>query len=254
RGENDRNLSLLEELEARDQLAVEGDGFAVEKDRAHRQRADGGGNVGEARAARLSRPRDEAHVAAFLVREDAVAVVLLLVDPARAMEGLVDQGGEHRARAERDAVARAFAGRRAHPLTGWRARPLAFARDRGRADAPSARVPRDPPFAASSRMRARTARSGSPVAAVTGAPPSSNAISASRRPDATERGRVSATSSPVAASSRCLMRSQLRSARSPPRRRPRSTSGSSGTQRPRSQIIIVPPPYSPAGITPSNSS
>src|SRR5581483_7221600 len=133
RGENDRNLSLLEELEARDQLAVEGDGFAVEKDRAHRQRADGGGNVGEARAARLSRPRDEAHVAAFLVREDAVAVVLLLVDPARAMEGLVDQGGEHRARAERDAVARAFAGRRAHPLTGWRARPLAFARDRGRA-------------------------------------------------------------------------------------------------------------------------
>ena len=44
----------------------------------------------------------------LLVREDAVPVVLLLVDPAGAVERLVDERREHGADAERDAVGRSL--------------------------------------------------------------------------------------------------------------------------------------------------
>src|SRR6266851_4396145 len=50
---------------------------------------------------------------------------------------------------------------------------------------------------------------GSPSAAFFMLPPSSRAISTRRRPETTERGRVSAMSSVLACSSRCLIRSQV---------------------------------------------
>ena len=124
------------------------------------------------------------------------------------------------------------------------------------------------------RMRRRSA-GGSPSAARFMSPPSSRAISTSNRFDFTERGSASATSVDVAHSSRCLMSSHAtRFCPARARRRTRthepcsfwpnsvsfncpawkapSTSELSGFQVPRSQIITVPPPYSPAGMTPSN--
>ena len=119
-----------------------------------------------------------------------------------------------------------------------------------------------------------TSPTGSPVEAFSTSPPSSIAISVSSRFETTDRGRVSAMSSSEAKSSRCLMRSHVglealpqpfvrTSTHEPPNFVPErvnfsspffkaaSTSGVSGDHVPLSQIMTVPPPYSPAGMIPS---
>src|SRR5664279_317926 len=121
-----------------------------------------------------------------------------------------------------------------------------------------------------------TSPTGSPVDAFSTSPPSSIAISVSSRFDTTERGRVSAMSSPEAKSSRCLIRSHAGRFGEPqpfvrtrthepfsfspsrvnvrsPFSRAAPTSGDSGAHVPRSHTMTVPPPYSPAGMIPSNA-
>src|SRR5450830_790840 len=121
-----------------------------------------------------------------------------------------------------------------------------------------------------------TSSTGSPVDAFSMSPPSSIAISVSSRFDTTERGRVSAMSSSETKSSRCLMRSHAGRFGEPqpfvrtrthepfsfspssvnlraPFSRAASTSGDSGAHVPRSHTMTVPPPYSPAGMIPSNA-
>ena len=62
-------------------------------------------DAAERRGSVLPVAREEAHSARFLVGEDPIAVVLLLVHPARAVEGLGDQCREHGTRPKRDPVA-----------------------------------------------------------------------------------------------------------------------------------------------------
>ncbi len=121
-----------------------------------------------------------------------------------------------------------------------------------------------------------TSATGSPVEAFSTSPPSSIAIWVRSLFERTDRERVSATSSSEAKSSRCLMRSHVAFEEPPqpfvrtrtqepfsfspwsvnlrsPFFRAASTSGLSGVQVPRSQTMTVPPPYSPAGMIPSNA-
>ena len=117
---------------------------------------------------------------------------------------------------------------------------------------------------------------GSPLIASLMFPPSSRAISARRRFETAERGLAKVMSSLEAKASRCLMRSQAgfpEVCENAPRARTRaqepfsfvprsvnfrspflrlaSTSESSGTHVPLSQIMTVPAPYSPSGTIPS---
>jgi hypothetical protein len=91
------------------------------------------------------------------------------------------------------------------------------------------------------------------------------------RRETTDFGRATVRSTVAeACASRCLIRSHWRSRMRTSTHEPfsfrpwsrifrspfasaRSTSGLSGSHVPRSQIMTVPPPYSPSGITPSKS-
>ena len=95
--DRERGLAAaLEELEPRDPAAVERHGLSVEKERPVLEPRDGVGDSRKRVRPVLVVAGHEAHAGAFLVREDAVAVVLLLVDPTRAIERLADEGREHR--------------------------------------------------------------------------------------------------------------------------------------------------------------
>jgi hypothetical protein len=81
------SAASLEELEPRHSLRVEDHDLAVEQQRPVRQGRDRGGDAGERLRPVVVVPGQEAHARALLVREDPVAVVLLLVDPAGVSTG-----------------------------------------------------------------------------------------------------------------------------------------------------------------------
>jgi hypothetical protein len=70
--------------------------FAIEHERSRGQLRGGRRDVGEAPGVLHTVPADEADAVAFLVRDDAPPVDLLLVDPAGAVERLADACGAHR--------------------------------------------------------------------------------------------------------------------------------------------------------------
>src|SRR5439155_15853168 len=98
------DTALLEKLEARDKLLVEGHDFAVQQQRARGQSLNRGGDVGEAAGAVLGVSREEGYLPAFFVREDPITVVLLLIDPAGMVKRLRDQRRQHRLDAKRHAI------------------------------------------------------------------------------------------------------------------------------------------------------
>src|SRR5271154_1374340 len=222
------HLAALEQLEARDSFAVEGDHLAIEEQGAVAKRADRLRNRGKRRAAIVAVAREERHLRAFLIRQDAIAVVFFLVDPPGFVESFADQRRQHGKRTKGNSIA----------------------------------LP---------------AHLESPVAARSTSPPASRAMSASLRLLIAERGCFAVMSAVVAYSSLCLMRSQegLLGFLPKPRVRTKthepwsflpwsvnlsspffsaaSTSATSGVHPPVSQIITVPPPYSPPGIIPSKS-
>ena len=70
---------------------VEGADLAVEDQRPSWETRDGGGDVGEAPSVIDPAPAHESHAAAVLAREYPLAVDLLFVDPAVAVEGFGDR-------------------------------------------------------------------------------------------------------------------------------------------------------------------
>jgi hypothetical protein len=83
-------------VEPRPQLLVEDRNLAVEHQAARRQLSDCRRNVVKAAGVVAAVPADQVDAAAVLVRQDAPAIDLLLVDPAVAVEGRADERGGHR--------------------------------------------------------------------------------------------------------------------------------------------------------------
>src|SRR6185295_15489550 len=107
-GEDVARGAALQELKPGNTAPVEGHGLAVEQQGPVAQPPDRLRDLGERRRPVEPVSREERDARAFLVREDAVSVVLLLEDPSGAVEGLVHERREHRADTERDAVGRAI--------------------------------------------------------------------------------------------------------------------------------------------------
>src|SRR5262245_34530218 len=228
-GRGSAGSATLQQLKARDAAGVEHDDLAVEHECGCGQRGDRRGHVGKIFGPVLVVAGDQLDAAALLAGDQANAIVFLLPHPAGAVEGHVHQRGEHRRKTRRR-----------------RARGGHYA------------------------MR-RPARGGSAPAASSswrGVAPAARAMPAIVRRDTTESGRFRVTSSVETKRSRCLMRSHWRLRVRTSTHEPRSllpwsanlrsplaraavTSATSGIQTPRSQIITVPPPYSPSGMTPS---
>jgi hypothetical protein len=80
----------------RHEAVVEDRDLAVEQERRGLKRGHRGGELREPAGQITPVPADEPHAGGVLVGEDASAVDLLLVDPARPVEGLADLGGGHR--------------------------------------------------------------------------------------------------------------------------------------------------------------
>src|SRR5262249_54021205 len=97
-------FSALQELEAGDALVIENDNFSVQKQRARPKAADRRGDTRKPVGAILLVSREQANVLAFFVCQDPVAIVLLLVHPARLVKGFGDERGQHRLDPERYSV------------------------------------------------------------------------------------------------------------------------------------------------------
>ena len=87
--------AALEELEARDVVLVERDDLAVQDKVVTRQATERTRHLRELYRHVLQVARHEPDAAAVAIGDDAVAVVLLLVDPAGAVEGLAHQRRQH---------------------------------------------------------------------------------------------------------------------------------------------------------------
>jgi hypothetical protein len=83
-------------VEAGDDLAVEDRDLSVEQERRGLKCAHRRGQFREPAGQIPLLPTHQANAGSVLVGADAPAVDLLLVDPARPVEGLADLGGGHR--------------------------------------------------------------------------------------------------------------------------------------------------------------
>src|SRR5262249_12217202 len=97
-------FSTLKQLEAGDAFFVEHDNFSVQEQCVRPKAADRGGDTREPAGPILLVSRDQANTLSFLVGEHPVAIVLLLVIPARPVEGLGDEGSQHGFNPERYSI------------------------------------------------------------------------------------------------------------------------------------------------------
>src|SRR5581483_3642247 len=210
------DAAALQQLEPRHARAIERNELPVQHQIVIGQRAYRVHHLAEAAGQVLARARPEPHARARSLRDRADAVVFLLEDPLRPVDHVFREGRQHR--------------------PGHRVSARAF---------------------------------GSPVAAFVTSPPSSRAMSARSLFVRTERGALSVMSAVLAYSSLRFMsshfRSPVRTSVQPPfsfvpertkRISPESialagSTSSIGAHTPSSQIMTVPPPYSPTGMTPS---
>src|SRR5438270_9406912 len=85
-------------------LPIEGHDFTIEENRRYAQLLNGACHGSISGRAIVAIAREKRDAIAFFVGQDSVAVVLLFVNPARCMEGLANERGQHRRDAEWNAI------------------------------------------------------------------------------------------------------------------------------------------------------
>ena len=117
-------------------MAIEGYRFAVQEKSASRNFAHGSRDLGIAVGAVIVIPREQRDFVAFLVSQDAVAVVFFFVNPTGLVERLVDQGRKHGPDTKWNAICQRTAHINVIRSAGPESDPAAtpYARDRSRTE------------------------------------------------------------------------------------------------------------------------
>src|ERR1039458_1179033 len=157
-------LILLKKLESRNPLLVEHNNLPIKKEGDGFENPDGRRNSRKLVGSVFCVSGEQPDAIVFLVRKDPVAIVLLLIDPPGPVERLGNKGSQHRLNPKWNPFRHSR-----RPLLATGSDTVALA-------------------------TARASPAGSPSNALVTSPPSSLAISASRRWLATERGSACVTS------------------------------------------------------------